>query len=133
MGLGAVTSFVTKLAGPKTLLGVVAALVASIALLTWQWRAAERELAGIEHQTNALRADLGRAESIITEQRAEIAAFDEAMRDQRAREQAARDRAAQAEQQLRALEQSDEAVKDWSDGRVPDGVRRWLHDDADGD
>jgi len=128
-----VTSFVTKLAGPKTLLGVVAALVAITGLLAWQWRGAERDLASIEHQADTLRTDLGRAESIITEQRAELAAFDEAIRAQREREREARERAAEAERRLRDLEQSDAAVKDWSDSAVPDGVRRWLHDDADGD
>jgi len=129
----AATSLITRLAGPKALLGIVAALVVLMGLLAWQWRAAERDLASIEHQINTLRADRERAELIITEQRAEIAAFDEAIRAQREREREARERAAEAEQRLRDLEQSDAAVKDWSDSAVPDGVRHWLREPADSD
>lgn len=131
--LRAATSLITRLAGPKALLGIVAALVAVMGLLAWQWRAAERDLASIEHQANTLRAELGRAESIITEQRAEIAAFDEAVRAQREREREARERAAEAERRLRDLEQSDEAVAAWSNRAIPGGVRRWLREPADGD
>jgi LysB family phage lysis regulatory protein len=129
----AATNWITRVAGPKALLGVVAALVATLALAAWQWREAHAEAVTATERLEALRGDLSRQEQIIGEQRAELAAFDAAMKAQREREQKARARAAEAEQRLRALEQSDEQVREWSDGAVPDGVRRWLREPANGD
>jgi len=126
--LRAVSSFINRVVGPKMLIGVVASLSVALAVSGWQWRVAHEDAVTANERLDALRSDLSRAEQIINEQRAELAAFDAAVEAQRERERQARERAAEAEQRLRALEQSDEAVKAWSDDRVPDGVRRWLRE-----
>ena len=123
-----VSSFVAKIAGPKALLGVVAALVAALAIVSWQWRAAHEDAVRAGERLDSLRADLSRQEQIINDQRSELAAFNAAVEAQRDRERKARERAAEAEQRLRGLEQSDEDVAAWSDDRIPRDVRRWLRE-----
>ncbi len=131
--LRAVSSFITRVVGPKMLIGVLGSLSVALAVAGWQWRVAHEDAVTANERLDALRSDLSRAEQIINEQRAELAAFDAAVEAQRERERQARERAAEAEQRLRALEQSDEAVKAWSDDRVPRDVRRWLHNGTNPD
>ena len=117
---------IAKVAGPKVLIGVIVSALAAIALLTWQLRDTQSALQAAEQ-------GLDQATVTIAAQQQEMAEYEAAVEAQREREQAARERAAQAERRLQDLESSDEAVQDWSDARVPDGVRDWLREPAGSD
>ena len=115
-----------KIAGPKVMIGVIAAALAAVVFLTWQLRDARSDLQAAEQ-------GLDQATATIAAQQQEMAEYEAAVEAQREREQAARERAAQAERRLQDLESSNEAVQDWSDARVPDGVRDWLREPAGSD
>jgi len=108
------------------LIGVVATLGAGVAVLAWQLTETRDDLRAAEQ-------GLDQSIATIAAQQQEMAEYEAAVKAQREREQAARERAAQAERRLQNLEASDEAVQDWSDARVPDGVRDWLREPAGGD
>lgn len=124
---------IARLIGPKMLGGALLAAISALGFVTWQWQSAEESASTATERVIGLSADLQHSESVVADQRADLAALDAAIEARREREREARARAAQAEQALAALEDSDEQVKDWSDTRVPDGVRRWLREPADSD
>lgn len=120
---------VAKFAGPKVLLGVIIASTSAITFLVFQWQSALEDKAIAQQNTQTYITALAESEAELTRERETRMALNDAIEKRRQREQAARERARAAESKLASLEQSNEAVSDWSDSRVPGDVRDWLRDD----
>jgi len=127
--LGRVAGFVSKLAGPKALIGVVVTLVIVLGFLATRWQAAAEDAAGAEERAVQYRQALAQAEVELMAEREAQRALSEALEERREREEQARERAEQAEAALQKLERDNEQVAKWSDADLPDGVVGWLRDD----
>lgn len=125
-----IARLVSRVAGPKVLIGVVASAALAITVLGWLWRGAADEAAQSARDAQEYRQALENTNTELDRMLRERRELDQALAERRAMEREAQARAREAERRLQALEESDEAVADWSDDRVPAGVRSWLLDDT---
>lgn len=126
------TNLLTKIAGPKVLLGVVIASTAAITFLTVQWQAALKAESIAEERAATYEAALARAETQLARAREQRRALNEAIAERRAREAEARRRAAAAESKLAELEDTNDEVSRWSNTPVPRDLRDWLREPGGG-
>lgn len=127
--LGRVAALASKAMGPKTLIGVLSTLFLVLGLVVWRWQAAADEAAGAEERAVQYRQALVQAEGQLMAERQAQRALNEALAAQRQREEQARTRAKRAEAALQQLEESNEAVAEWSSTDLPGGITGWLRND----
>jgi len=120
---------ISKLLGPRVLIGIILAAASALAFTIWQWQSAERSASHSANQAAELRQALKESEAEASQARERIDALSDAVELQRAKARKAQQDRIAAERSLSKLEAENEQIQDWSDAAVPDGIRSWLRED----
>lgn len=119
-------SALSRIAGPKVLLGVVLAGLAGMGTLWWFYTDAAGDAATAEQRAADLKQALSEQRGAVERLRSERRALQQALSDARESARQARQRADAASERLDELERTNEQVKQWARDRVPDAVAREL-------
>jgi len=132
-------NLLARIAGPKVMVGAMAVMLASLAVVTWRWLDAVDEAAQAEGVAEQYRAAHRTTVDALAQTREEMHRRERIASEARAR---ARERAAEIDGLRDALDQArregSDAYRECLDVRLPGALRERLHDygsdpDTDGD
>lgn len=114
--------WLTKIAGPRVLLGVTLAGVVGMGILFWLYSNAANDAATARQQAAQLRETVQQERAAVERLEQERERLQAALTTTRHARQTARDRADGTRRELDELEDTDESVQDWADQHVPSAV-----------
>lgn len=121
---------VSKIAGPKVMLGITVASVIAIGSLLYLYRDAATDAAQAVQRAAGLEQDLADTRDEVEQLRRERQRLEEALAARREAARQARARADEAESELRRIYETDEQAGRWAAGAVPAAVADELQSHA---
>lgn len=107
----------------KIKIGIVLALVTSLALLGWMYRAEVRKAASLAQQVITITEALRTTSEALKNERQERERAERLLRDREAERNRLRAESERLKRDLEELRHTDDDVRDWAATLVPDAIR----------